>query len=199
MTTRGTKVANPRKAVRWCVTIQETDGVPISTTRDIYETALRAAKCDAYVLGLETAPSTGKKHIQGYVEFIKRKGISLGALVGLGERPYHAEPAKGTRHANWKYCTKDNAYVQEPGDIHFWEADGEHVGAGKGHRSDLADLRDYLINGGELSGMVFDDEKIKWLRYSRLIPTISSAIQSRSSLPTMKRTVRLRRRRLQSS
>ena len=59
------------------------------------------------VFGHEVAPSTGTKHIQGYVEFHTKKRLST--VSKLLPRAYLAT-AKGTREQNIGYCTKGGDY-----------------------------------------------------------------------------------------
>lgn len=60
-----------------------------------------------YVIGEEICPSTGKKHLQGYVEFHKK----CRPLEVFKNNKAHWEVARGNRDSNIKYCTKDGNYV----------------------------------------------------------------------------------------
>lgn len=60
------------------------------------------------VVGLETAPTTGQKHLQGYIEFTKKVrpiGVMSEKLPGA-----HWEVARGNRAQNVAYCTKEGTW-----------------------------------------------------------------------------------------
>lgn len=58
-----------------------------------------------FIAGYEVA-STGQKHVQGYVQFIKRQRLTaLKKLPDAGT--IHWEPAKGDEVQNREYCTKE--------------------------------------------------------------------------------------------
>lgn len=64
-----------------------------------------------YVAGLETCPTTGRKHIQGYLEFkSKKRPMPMLSEVLPGA---HWEVARGNRDQNREYCTKE-------GDFESW-------------------------------------------------------------------------------
>lgn len=57
------------------------------------------------VLGKEVCPSTGTRHLQGYVLFSDRKRFkTVKSLIGAGA---HIEPAKGSPLQNYNYCSKE--------------------------------------------------------------------------------------------
>lgn len=57
-----------------------------------------------YIFGYETAPTTGTKHLQGYIN-LKTKERITGLIKKLGTG-IHFEKCKGSETDNIKYCTK---------------------------------------------------------------------------------------------
>lgn len=55
-----------------------------------------------YCIGDEVCPSTGKVHLQGYVEFKNQKKFNQLKLKYPSR--IHWEPAKGNRKQNYEYC-----------------------------------------------------------------------------------------------
>lgn len=63
-----------------------------------------------FVVGqLERCPSTGKLHIQAYVECKSARDLKW-----YGSRGYHVEPCKGTQAQCIAYCTKEETRVLDP-------------------------------------------------------------------------------------
>lgn len=67
----------------------------------LFEADLRTA--GEYIFGEEKCPSTGRLHLQGYINF-KTKCRPLERFEIYGA---HWEKCKGTLQQNWVYCTKD--------------------------------------------------------------------------------------------
>lgn len=61
------------------------------------------------IFGMETAPKTGKQHLQGYYQF-KRK-VTLSWYKKNICSSCHVEQAKGTLEQNQKYCSKEGKVV----------------------------------------------------------------------------------------
>lgn len=90
------------------------------------------------VCGRETAPSTGQRHIQGYVRFKKDKRATA-VQTALGT-PCFQTPAKGNEQQNRTYCVKEGDYVE----FGVYEA----TAGAQGHRTDLDVIVD-LVQGGK--------------------------------------------------
>lgn len=85
------------------------------TEQDIAKLKIFAQKyCKYLIYGYEEAPTTGTKHLQGYIHLLKR--LSLSQLKGiLGPVPAFYM-AKKNDLANYRYCSKsDNFYFYESG------------------------------------------------------------------------------------
>lgn len=93
-----------------------------------------------YILfGYEVAPTTGTKHIQGYVQF--KNPISMNSIIK--QLPgAHIEPAKGNYQANHDYCTKSEDYFEDGEPPH------------QGSRSDIHSARALLQETGRMRDVV---------------------------------------------
>lgn len=63
------------------------------------------------IFGREHAPTTGHYHLQGYVQFVKRKRRTE-CLKILDNDYAHWEPARENASTNFEYCTKEGDYVE---------------------------------------------------------------------------------------
>lgn len=88
------------------------------------------------VYGKEIAPSTGRSHLQGYVEFFNPKRIKA-AQDAIGDNEAHIEKRRGTRDEARSYCMKDNNFTYHG----LWEPTAQ------GKRSDLHELVDKIESG----------------------------------------------------
>lgn len=93
------------QAYRWVFTVNN------YSPEDI--TRIESIDCLFFIFGLETAPTTGTPHLQGYIEFSQYKRRS--AVSKLIPHAFLA-PAKGNRRQNIIYCSKS-------GDIHCSDPD----------------------------------------------------------------------------
>lgn len=62
------------------------------------------------VFGRELCPTTGRQHLQGYIQF--RNARRFNAVRGILPAGSHIELAKGTPSQNRKYCVKDGDYEE---------------------------------------------------------------------------------------
>lgn len=76
--------------------------------------------------GRETAPTTGQRHLQGYIEFSQR--LRLAQVKSLLGNRYHLEKRRGTAQQAADYCSKDDPEPWTYGSISVRE---------QGRRSDL--------------------------------------------------------------
>lgn len=79
-------------AKRWCFTSFE-DTIKFNEEKIVY-----------FIFGRESCPTTGKKHLQGYVVFKTQQRLS--AVKKIDGRA-HWEKARGSVADNIKYCSKD--------------------------------------------------------------------------------------------
>lgn len=97
--------------------------------------------------GLETCPTTGKMHLQGYIEWDDKKTMK-GMLKAMDTWCF-IEPRYGTQEQAIAYCSKT-------GNTYSW---GEKKR--QGTRTDLADVREYALEYGMRGVLLesFEDEE----------------------------------------
>ena len=71
-----------------------------------YKEKMAAYDVAYLVAGKEQAPTTGKQHLQGYVQFKKNMRMKAVSLLFPGA---HLEKAKGNSKQNIEYCTKEDS------------------------------------------------------------------------------------------
>lgn len=135
----------------WCLTINNCDEfIPFNDTQFGY-----------LVQGRETAPTTGTRHLQVYVQFKDRKRLAQVIEAFPGS---HAELARGSPSQNREYCIKDGDFCE----------DGEPLK--QGQRSDLSDVKriidDNIAAGrgyGHTIGQLREEHFAAYIRYERSI------------------------------
>lgn len=110
------------------------------------------------IWSLERAPSTGRLHVQGYLEF--KVGMRLSAVQRfLSADTCHLEGRRGTRYQAIEYCRKSDSHVAGP-----WEVG--HSGINPGKRTDLHEITDRICGGLSLGDMV-EEYPVQFVRYGR--------------------------------
>lgn len=132
---------------------------------------------------VETAPTTGRRHVQGYVRMKERRTLSVMKII-LNKMDLHLETAKGSEKQNKEYCTKDveaGAEHEEHGE--YRQEQGARNGQGK--RTDLEEVATAI---GE--GMTLKEVALKfphqWIKYHSGLTSLH--LMTCSSPPT-RRTV----------
>lgn len=59
--------------------------------------------------GEEIAPKTGKKHLQGWIQFFNKKRLG-GVKKILNDKKIHLESCRGDEYSNNTYCAKDGKF-----------------------------------------------------------------------------------------
>lgn len=119
----------------------------------------------------EIAPTTGRRHLQGYLEF--KRPVSLSVIKKrLGNM--HVEKPVADNATNTRYCTKDE--TRAPGDSGPWRVDRRPLNLGgvpaaQGSRSDLVQFRDAILNGLDDAGLL-DAYPSQFFRYATMVPRI---------------------------
>lgn len=108
------------------------------------------------IFGLETAPTTGKKHYQAYIEFDRE--VSLVAVVKGIPGP-HFELRKGTAQQAREYCTKENNWF-EIGKISEPES---------GKRTDIDTIKEMAVIGTPMSEIVKVATSYQAIKYAEKI------------------------------
>lgn len=113
-----------------------------------YTAVVSALKHRRYaVFQVEKAPSTGKLHVQGYIEFDQPTTIAAMQRVMPG---VHVEKAVADSHANIKYCTKLESRVDGPWELGTRPKARAISGGGsgqQGERTDISAFRDAIKSG----------------------------------------------------
>jgi len=116
---------------------------------------------------LEAAKSTGRKHIQGYVEFGKPMRWKAAKEIFKDEL-VHLECRRGTRESAISYCEKAETKIKGPFEY-------GNRGITQGHRSDFDEIRDKLKCGLELKDIA-EKHPGDYLRYHRGIEKMKSLL-----------------------
>ena len=107
------------------------------------------------VFGRERCPTTGRRHLQGFVRFHNSRAFNAvkGLFEGLGAKP-HLEVTRGSDDQNTTYCTK--------------EGDAEIFGVPsvQGKRTDLSDIQTEIKEGASAKDIA-DNHFNKWVVYRR--------------------------------
>lgn len=94
----------------WCFTVfLKDDDVDVDVRKNVIELH-KLKNCVYIIVGIETCPTTGRKHLQGYVYY--KNAVSFKSVKTV-LRESHWEKAKGTPEQNQKYCSKEGNYVEE--------------------------------------------------------------------------------------
>lgn len=96
---------------------------------------LNELECSYMVYGKEVAPTTGTRHLQGYVEFEKQKKFTT--VVNLFQKQ-HVELRKGSQQQAIDYCCKDKEFTTR----------GSPACTKQGKRSDIEHARESAKAGG---------------------------------------------------
>jgi len=128
------ELSSTRKAAAWCFTLFGEEAafksVFMAVTHYVKEEVMTYA-----IIGRETCPETGKKHLQGYTVFKSARTFKI--LKEMMPRA-HLEVAKGSSEDNILYCSKEGNFQEF----------GERP-KGKGKRSDIDTIKEWVSEGGE--------------------------------------------------
>jgi hypothetical protein len=111
--------------------------------------------------GLEVAPTTGNKHIQGYIQLKDRKKFTfLHEYFDLQKKgkldKFHIEIAKGSVKKNQKYTSKTRDEDAVPNEV--WLEYGTPTKQGK--RTDLTDLKEKLREDPKALRELMEDDVV---------------------------------------
>lgn len=152
-------MTNNPQARGWCFTLNN----PVDIT------CPGQWKGDYVVWQLETAPTTGTPHLQGYIYFRARK--RLGGLKALNKR-VHWLPAKGTALQNKAYCSKEEGRISGPYE------QGELPQQGK--RSDILALKETIDSGASI-GVIRSRHYSLWIRHQKAVQNDRLYVQRRKA------------------
>ncbi len=143
----------------WCFTLHLPDDTEYERTSanrylEIDKPTVRYA-----VWQLETCPSTGRLHLQGYIEFTDSKRKRAVKLI-LGSNRVHLEPRFASREQAREYCRKDDSRTEGP-----WEHGTFDVDLG-GRPKLLTRCTTDISNGASLDDIV-ENYPCLYVRYRR--------------------------------
>lgn len=113
------------------------------------------------VVGLESCPTTGRKHYQCFVYFFNAKTM-LQCKKFFGNDS-HIEDCKGTINDNVAYCTKDDNY-KEYGELPL-----------QGKRTDLNEIKDNIKDGMKVDTIAIEQPEI-YHQYGRTLNKIEDIV-----------------------
>lgn len=118
-------------------------------------TELKPDKCSYIIYGRETCPDTGRKHLQGYVEFKDKVSFKV-AQKYIGDPVAHIEQRKGTNVQARDYCMKEGDYTE-----------AGTMSKGQGARTDLTAIKEAVLSGEKLIDIVEQKvENFQQLKYA---------------------------------
>lgn len=120
---------------------------------------------DFLIYQKEKAPSTGKLHWQGYVEF--KKPVTLKKAKDLLEcLGAHLEKRKGSAWQAMEYCRKEESAAED--EYFIMGTEPKEDKKGQGHRSDLEELAKACIRGESLQelDLKFPGPMLKYDRHA---------------------------------
>lgn len=112
--------------------------------------------------GIETCPTTGRVHYQGYIEL--KKPMRMAGVKKITCDSIHLEIRKGTREQARDYCKKENNFTE----YGVWIS-------GQGHRSDLERIANELVSGEVLLSQVMEEEPVLFCKYRNGLKDLASA------------------------
>jgi len=128
----------------------------------------------------ETAPTTGMKHIQGYVRLKDRTRLN-GVKTLLQNNTLHLEPSKGSEQENKEYCSKEREGSLD------WAEHGDYIPTMRqGCRTDLQEITDEILNGTPLEEIA-SSHPVEWVKFHTGLTSLKMNI---TKCPPLKRTVR---------
>lgn len=110
------------------------------TARDLQNKLQHCHQLIYYIFQEEEAPTTRRRHFQGYLRFTGGKTLASVKKVFTPWLDVHLEVARGSADSNIAYCSKPESRVAGP--YEYGEAPKK-----QGKRSDLEDVRDLITQG----------------------------------------------------
>lgn len=120
------------------------------------------------IYGEEVCPKTNKIHYQSYIELFKPARVS-GLKKIYNDKTIHCEIRRGSREEARTYCMKDNKYVEF----------GKWI-KGQGHRSDLDDIVNELIDGKPLSKVMIEHPRV-YCQYRNGLRDIAASVTKKNT------------------
>ena len=125
----------------------------------------RDGKVRYVVAQLEKCPTSGRVHVQGYLELSTPMRVP-GASKLFGTVGPHLEPRRGTRVQARDYCRKTESRLSGPWEYGDWQSGGQ------GQRADLAAVKDSVDQGTSIL-TIWEEHFTCMVRNYRAIGTYS--------------------------
>jgi len=119
----------------WCFTLNNYTDAEINILKNINSVYI--------IFGKELAPTTGTPHLQGYV-YLPNQRTKKSLIKEVPRASW--QKAHGTGHANFEYCSKEDAEFYEHG-----------VRPRQGERSDIAEIKNKLDDGHTLFDIILSN------------------------------------------
>lgn len=116
----------------------------------------------------EICPKTGKKHLQGYLEF--SRPVSFGPIRKIFSKSVHCEPRMGTRDQARNYCMDRKKTTW--GEVVEY---GDWLAGGQGKRSDLETVTERVKRGDNVRDIA-EAHPSTYVRYNRGIERLKSVL-----------------------
>lgn len=170
---------NNNPAKNWCFTIAN----PVISLQDIHQALLNLDReVVAWVIGNETAPTTGLPHFQGYLQLSSKKRLNQVKALIPSFASAHFEVAKGSPSQNRDYCIKEGDFVEH-----------NMVNAtSAGQRTDLAAVATKIKNYATFSE-IFEERPTEAIKYVTNILKVKHLIQKPRAHPNRRVILRVAR------
>jgi len=132
----------PSRSEHWAFTLNNYTDEDLITLTDASSTGIPITarnKVIYLVFGFEEAPTTGTKHIQGYLQL--EKAGEMRDLQAWAGPNYHWSACRGSDEDNFRYCTKEGDFLQ------WGNRKSIAAKAGQGKRTDLDEVKKLIDDG----------------------------------------------------
>lgn len=117
-----------------------------------------------YVIGKETCPTTGRKHLQGFIQLIRPRVMkSLQKIIG--DPDCHVEEMRGTATEASTYCKKEHL-LSEWGNLRT-----------QGERTDFDEIKKKVLENGRMPAEIID-MNLQQIRHAEKLLQYSNAKRS---------------------
>lgn len=155
----------PENARHFCITCQD-----MTKYEEWPKLDLAANHIKYLIYQHELCPTTGKDHLQTYIEFKNARHTTGGIQKILGAN-VHIEARRGTRHDARKYCYKSDTQIRPCIELGTWTEQGE--------RTDLEGMYEAL-KAGAVPADLMDLNPELYMRYYKAFDRVFQNIQSKN-------------------
>lgn len=135
---------------------------------------------------LESSPTTGRAHVQGYIELGRSQDLKWVQQL-LGDDAAHLEPRRGSREQAREYCRKEETRVRDaesgPWEFGVWKESKQ------GERNDLNSVAESILSGDRVDDIAVQNP-VAFIRYHRGISELAR-VRDRQRLMGLSRQVKV--------